>query len=59
MSEIRYKVTQNRGGTELWQVVKVIRYDDGRETVLAKQIYCTDSFAEASATADELNSNED
>lgn len=60
MADIRYKVKPNKeGGTELWQVVKIIHYDDGHETVLATQIYCTNSFEEASNIADELNSKED
>lgn len=60
MSEVLYKVRPNKeGGNELWQVVKVIHYDDGHETVLATQIYCTNSFKDASDTADELNANED
>lgn len=60
MADIRYKVKPNvEDSEELWQVVKVIYYDNGRETVLATQIYCTNSFEEASNIADELNSKED
>lgn len=60
MADIRYKVKPNvEDSEELWQVVKVIYYDSGHETVLATQIYCTDSFRDASNIADELNSKED